>query len=222
MKLSRKLASEFLGTAALLAIVVGSGIMAERLSNGSAAVALLANSIAICTGLLVLIYAFAAISGSHFNPVVTLTENLRGRIALRDGLFYILVQIAGALSGVVAANLMFELPAVNMSNRIRGGAAIYFSEFIATFGLIAVIRLGVRFHPRLVGALVALYILAACWFTSSTSFANPAVTVARTLSNTFTGIAPENVPMFIISQIAGAVTAMLFFNWLLLEIETDE
>ena len=222
MKLSRKLASEFLGTAALLAIVVGSGIMAERLANGSAAVALLANSIAICTGLLVLIYAFAAISGSHFNPVVTLTENLRGRIALRDGLFYILVQIAGALSGVVAANLMFELPAVNMSNRIRGGAAIYFSEFIATFGLIAVIRLGVRFHPRLVGALVALYILAACWFTSSTSFANPAVTVARTLSNTFTGIAPENVPMFIISQIAGAVTAMLFFNWLLLEIETDE
>jgi len=222
MKLSRKLTSEFLGTAALLAIVVGSGIMAERLANGSAAVALLANSIAICTGLLVLIYAFAAISGSHFNPVVTLTENLRGRIALRDGLFYILVQIAGALSGVVAANLMFELPAVNMSNRIRGGAAIYFSEFIATFGLIAVIRLGVRFHPRLVGALVALYILAACWFTSSTSFANPAVTVARTLSNTFTGIAPENVPMFIISQIAGAVTAMLFFNWLLLEIETDE
>ena len=222
MKLSRKLASEFLGTAALLAIVVGSGIMAERLANGNAAVALLANSIAICTGLLVLIYAFAAISGSHFNPVVTLTENLRGRIALRDGLFYILVQIAGALSGVVAANLMFELPAVNMSNRIRGGAAIYFSEFIATFGLIAVIRLGVRFHPRLVGALVALYILAACWFTSSTSFANPAVTVARTLSNTFTGIAPENVPMFIISQIAGAVTAMLFFNWLLLEIETDE
>jgi len=222
MKLSRKLTSEFLGTAALLAIVVGSGIMAERLANGNAAVALLANSIAICTGLLVLIYAFAAISGSHFNPVVTLTENLRGRIALRDGLFYILVQIAGALSGVVAANLMFELPAVNMSNRIRGGAAIYFSEFIATFGLIAVIRLGVRFHPRLVGALVALYILAACWFTSSTSFANPAVTVARTLSNTFTGIAPENVPMFIISQIAGAVTAMLFFNWLLLEIETDE
>jgi len=222
MKLSRKLTSEFLGTAALLAIVVGSGIMAERLANENAAVALLANSIAICTGLLVLIYAFAAISGSHFNPVVTLTENLRGRIALRDGLFYILVQIAGALSGVVAANLMFELPAVNMSNRIRGGAAIYFSEFIATFGLIAVIRLGVRFHPRLVGALVALYILAACWFTSSTSFANPAVTVARTLSNTFTGIAPENVPMFIISQIAGAVTAMLFFNWLLLEIETDE
>jgi len=222
MGLSRRLAAEFLGTAALLAIVVGSGIMAERLANGNAAVALLANSIAICTGLLVLIYAFAAISGSHFNPVVTLTENLRGRIALRDGLFYILVQIAGALSGVVAANLMFELPAVNMSNRIRGGAAIYFSEFIATFGLIAVIRLGVRFHPRLVGALVALYILAACWFTSSTSFANPAVTVARTLSNTFTGIAPENVPMFIISQIAGAVTAMLFFNWLLLEIETDE
>ena len=222
MGLSRRVAAEFLGTAALLAIVVGSGIMAERLANGNAAVALLANSIAICTGLLVLIYAFAAISGSHFNPVVTLTENLRGRIALRDGLFYILVQIAGALSGVVAANLMFELPAVNMSNRIRGGAAIYFSEFIATFGLIAVIRLGVRFHPRLVGALVALYILAACWFTSSTSFANPAVTVARTLSNTFTGIAPENVPMFIISQIAGAVTAMLFFNWLLLEIETDE
>lgn len=222
MKLSRKLASEFLGTAALLATIVGSGIMAERLANGNAAVALLANSIAICAGLLVLIYCFAAISGSHFNPVVTLTENLRGRIELKDGLFYILAQIAGAVLGVVLANLMFELPAVNMSAKIRGGAAIYFSEFIATFGLIGVIRLGVRFHPHLVGAMVALYILAACWFTSSTSFANPAVSIARTLSNTFTGIAPENVPMFIVSEIAGAVAAMLFFNWLLLEVETDE
>jgi glycerol uptake facilitator-like aquaporin len=222
MKLSRKLASEFLGTAALLATIVGSGIMAERLANGNAAVALLANSIAICAGLLVLIYCFAAISGSHFNPVVTLTENLRGRIELKDALFYILAQIAGAVLGVVLANLMFELPAVNMSAKIRGGAAIYFSEFIATFGLIAVIRLGVRFHPHLVGAMVALYILAACWFTSSTSFANPAVSIARTLSNTFTGIAPENVPMFIVSEIAGAVAAMLFFNWLLLEVETDE
>ena len=222
MSLIRKLASEFLGTGALLATIVGSGIMAERLANGNAAVALLANSIAICACLLVLIYCFAAVSGSHFNPVVTLTENLRGRIGLRDGLFYILVQIAGAVSGVVTANLMFELPAVNMSTRIRGGPAIYFSEFLATFGLIAVIRLGVRFHPKLVGALVAFYILAACWFTSSTSFANPAVTIARTLSNTFTGIAPENVPMFIVSEIAGAVAAMLFFNWLLLEVETDE
>src|SRR5687767_10572825 len=125
MTLPRKLASEFLGTAALLAIIVGSGIMAERLAGGNAAVALLANSIAIFAGLFVLIYAFAAISGSHFNPVVTLTENLRGRIELKDGLLYILAQIAGAVSGVAVANLMFELPAINLSTKIRGGSALY-------------------------------------------------------------------------------------------------
>jgi len=222
MKLSRKLASEFLGTAALLAIVVGSGIMGERLANGNAAVALLGNSIATGAGLVVLIYGFGVISGAHFNPAVTLTENLRGRIESIDGVLYVLVQIAGAVFGVIIANLMFDLPAVNFSTKIRTGPAQYLGEFVATFGLIATIRLGVRFYPHLVGTLVACYITAAYWFTRSTSFANPAVTIARSLSNTFAGIAPENVPMFIVSQIAGAITAMLFFNWLLLEVEINE
>jgi len=222
MKLSRKFAAEFIGTAGLLAIVVGSGIMAERLAGGNVALALLCNSIAIGAGLVILIYGFGVISGAHFNPAVTLTENLGGRIEPMTAIYYILVQIAGAVGGVVIANLMFELPAVNLSTKVRSGFGLYLGEFVATFGLIGVIRLGVRFWPNLVGALVACYIMAACWFTSSTSLANPAVTMARTLSNTFTGISPERVPMFIISQLAGAIVAMIFFNWLLLEVENNE
>ena len=222
MKLSRKLAAEFLGTAALLAIVVGSGIMAERLASGNDAVALLGNSIATGAGLVILIYGFSTISGAHFNPAVTLTENLGGRIESTTAIYYILVQIIGAIIGVAIANLMFDLPAVNISMKVRAGFGQYLGEFVATFGLIGVIRLGVRFWPHLVGTLVACYITAAYWFTSSTSFANPAVTIARSLSNTFSGIAPESVPMFIISQLAGAIVAMIFFNWLLLEVENNE
>lgn len=222
MKFSRKLAAEFLGTAALLAIVVGSGIMGERLAGGNAAVALLGNSIATGVGLIVLIYGFAVISGAHFNPAVTLTENLSGRIESVDAGLYVIVQIIGAVAGVVIANLMFDLPAVNLSEKVRAGYGQYLGEFVATFGLIGVIRLGVRFYPDLVGTMVACYITAAYWFTSSTSFANPAVTIARALSNTFAGIAFESVPMFIVAQLAGALAAMVFFNWLLLEVETNE
>ena len=222
MTLSRKLAAEFIGTAGLLAIVVGSGIMAERLADGNHAVALLGNSIATGAGLVILIYGFGVISGAHFNPAVTLTENLVGRIESTTAIYYILVQIAGAVVGVVIANLMFDLPAVNMSNKLRSGYGQYLGEFVATFGLIGVIRVGVRFWPDLVGTLVACYITAAYWFTSSTSFANPAVAIARSLSNTFAGISPESVPMFIVSELVGAVVAMMFFNWLLLEVETDE
>ena len=222
MKLSRKLAAEFLGTAGLLAVVVGSGVMAERLADGNAALALLCNSIAIGAGLVILIYGFGVISGAHFNPAVTLTENLGGRIESTTAIYYILVQIIGAVVGVMVANVMFDLPAVNLSTKVRSGFGQYLGEFVATFGLIGVIRLGVRFWPNLVGTLVACYIIAACWFTSSTSLANPAVTMARTLSNTFTGISPESVPMFVISQLAGAIVAMIFFNWLLLEVENNE
>ncbi|MEQ1761797.1 MAG: MIP/aquaporin family protein [Pyrinomonadaceae bacterium] len=222
MKLSRKLAAEFVGTAALLAIVVGSGIMAERLAAGNDAIALLCNSLAIAAGLVVLIYGFGVISGAHFNPAVTLTENLGGRIESTTGIYSILVQIVGAVIGVMIANLMFELPAINIATKARTGVGQYIGEFVATFGLIGVIRLGARFWPNLVGTLVACYIGSACWFTSSTSFANPAVTIARTLSNTFTGISPESVPMFIVMQLIGAITAMMFFNWLLLEVENNE
>lgn len=215
MTFSRRLAAEFIGTAGLLAVVVGSGIMAERLADGNGAIALLANSIAIGAGLIVLIYGFGNISGAHFNPVVTLTEAFGGRIDRKTGSLYATSQVAGALVGTVIANLMFELPAVNLSTKVRTGPGQYLGEFVATFGLIAVIRLALRFHPSLVGALVACYITAACWFTSSTSFANPAVTIARSLSNTFTGIAADSVPMFLVLQVAGALAAMFVFNWLL-------
>lgn len=222
MTLSRKLAAEFLGTAGLLSIVVGSGIMGERLADGNSAVALLGNSIATGAGLIILIYGFSNISGAHFNPVVTLVEAFDGKIGPIDGLRYLAAQIAGAVLGVIVANLMFELSAVNISTKTRAGEAQFLGEFVATFGLIGVIRLGTTFHKKLVGAMVACYITAAYWFTSSTSFANPAVTIARSLSNTFAGIAPSSVPLFIVAQCAGATAAMLLFRWLLAEEDNDE
>lgn len=222
MTLSRKLAAEFLGTAGLLAIVVGSGIMGERLAGENMAIALLGNSIATGAGLIVLIYGFGNISGAHFNPAVTLTEAVDRNITWLDAIWYGVVQTAGAIIGVVIANLMFELPAINTSTKLRDGPAQFLGEFVATFGLIGVIRLGSKFHPKLVGAMVACYITAAYWFTSSTSFANPAVTIARSLSDTFAGIAPSSVPMFIAAQLLGAVTAMLIFKWLLTAEKVDE
>ena len=222
MNFSRNLAAEFTGTAGLLAVVVGSGIMGERLAGGNIAVALLANSLATGCGLVILIYGFGQISGAHINPAVTFVEGLGGRITSRTAGLYMLVQIGGGVFGVILANLMFDLPAINVSEKVRSGGGQYLGEFVATFGLITVIRLGVRFYPHLVGVMVASYITAAYWFTSSTSFANPAVTIARSLSNTFAGIAPESVPMFLVSQLAGAVTAMLFCNWLLTEVENVE
>jgi glycerol uptake facilitator-like aquaporin len=215
MNLARKLAGEFLGTAGLLAIVVGSGIMGEKLANGNAAIALLANSIATGAGLVFLIYGLADISGAHFNPDVTFVETLRGNLAFRKSVLYVLFQILGAFSGVALANLMFDLPVFFASTKIRAGISQFLSEFIATFGLIAVISLGTKFRPHLVPVLVACYITAAYWFTSSTSFANPAVTLARSASNTFAGINLANVPMFIVAQMLGALAAMLVFRWLL-------
>ena len=217
MNLLRKLSAEFIGTAGLLAIVVGSGIMGERLAGGSAAIALLGNSIATGAGLIFLIYGLGNISGAHFNPVVTLTETASRQMSWEACAWYIGVQIAGAVGGVVIANLMFDLPAINLSTKVRTGPGQFLGEFIATFGLIAVIRLGSRFHSYLTGVLVACYITAAYWFTSSTSFANPAVTIARSLSDTFAGIAPASVPMFIAAQLLGAFAALLVFDWLLKE-----
>lgn len=215
MALSKKLFAEFLGTAFLLAIVVGSGIMGERLAGGNAAIALLANTLATGAGLAFLILSFGDISGAHFNPAVTLTEIFRGNLNWREAPFYILSQILGAFFGVGAANLMFELPAFAASTKIRTGGAQFLSELIATFGLIAVIQAGVKFRPNLVFLMVAAYITSAYWFTSSTSFANPAVTLARSLSNTFAGIDPNNVPMFLLAQLLGAFAATLVFGWLL-------
>lgn len=221
MSLRQKLAAEFLGTAFLLAIIVGSGIMGEKLANGNAAIALLANSIATGAGLVFLIYGFANISGAHFNCVVTLTETLRGNLNRSQCGLYILVQILGAFFGVAIANLMFDLPVFFASTKIREGHSQFLSEFVATFGLISVIRLGVKFRPNLVAIMVACYITSAYWFTSSTSFANPAVTLARSVSNTFAGIATQNAPLFIVAQILGGFAATFVFNWLLEERKED-
>ena len=217
MNLTRKLAAEFIGTAFLLAVVVGSGIMGENLAGGNVAIALLANTMATGAGLAFLILSFGDISGAHFNPAVTLTEAFRGNLSWRESAFYILWQILGAFFGVGIANLMFDLPVYFASIKVRVGSSQFLSEFIATFGLIMVIQTGVKFHPKLVFLMVASYITAAYWFTASTSFANPAVTLARSVSNTFAGISPSNVPMFIVAQILGAFAATFVFRWLLKE-----
>ena len=217
MNLKRKAAAEFLGTAFLLMVVVGSGIMGERLAEGNGAIALLANAIATGAGLAFLILSFGEISGAHFNPVVTLTEVFRGNLSLQESFLYIFFQITGAFVGVGIANLMFDLPVYFASTKIRTGNSQLLSEFVATFGLIAVIRAGVKFRPNLVFLMVASYITAAYWFTASTSFANPAVTLARSTSDTFAGINPSNVPMFIAAQLLGGFSATFVFNWLLEE-----
>jgi glycerol uptake facilitator-like aquaporin len=213
----RKFVAEFLGTAFLLAVVVGSGIMGERLSGGNAGIALLANTLATGAGLIFLILTFGMISGAHFNPAVTLTAVFNRELNLREVPLYLLAQISGAFAGVAAANFMFELPVFFASNKTRTGAAQLFSEFLATFGLIAVIQAGVKFHPRFVAIMVAAYITAAYWFTSSTSFANPAVTLARSASDTFAGIRPVDVLPFITAQFLGAFVAAILFRWLLKE-----
>ncbi len=217
MNLSRKLTAEFLGTAGLLAVVVGSGIMGENLAGGNAAIALLANTLATGAGLAFLIWTFIDISGAHFNPAVTLTEAARGKIGLKECVFYVAAQIAGAFVGVGLANLMFELPVYSASVKIRTGGSQFLAEVVATFGLIAVIQAGIKFRPEKIALMVATYIAAAYWFTSSTSFANPAVTLGRSASNTFAGIAPRNVPLFIFAQLLGAFAALIIFTWLLKE-----
>lgn len=210
----RRLVAELLGTLLLLAAVVGSGIMAERLSGGNVALALLANTIATGAVLVVLIAIFGPLSGAHFNPAVTLYFALRREIAPLLALAYVSVQIVGAVLGVYAAHTMFGSAIFEISQKLREGPGQAFSEFVATFGLIGTIAGAVRFRPALTPFLVGLYIVAAYWFTASTSFANPAVTVARSLTDTFAGIAPHSAPAFIIAQIAGAIAGYLIFGWL--------
>lgn len=215
--LTKSAVAEFLGTAFLLAIVVGSGIMGEKLSNGNSAITLLANSLATGGGLIFLILTFGRISGAHFNPLVSLAEVWHGNLNRKKGLVYVFAQITGGIFGVGLANYMFELPVFSVSTKLREGFPQLVSEFIATFGLLAVIRSGNKFKQPLVPFMVAAYIVSAYWFTSSTSFANPAVTIARSLSDTFAGIAPQNVLPFIMAQFVGAVTSIIIFSWLLKE-----
>lgn len=199
----------------LLTVVIGSGIMAERLAGGNVAVALLANTLATGAALIALILMFAPVSGAHFNPVVSMSAALHGELAWKDALLFLFAQILGGILGVISANLMFELLPVLVSTKVRTGFAQWLGEFIATFGLIGVIIAVSRRHKTVTVAFaVAAYITAAYWFTSSTSFANPAVTIARSLSDTFAGIRPADVPAFVVAQILGALTAAYLFNWL--------
>ena len=211
--LSRRLVAETFGTAMLLAAVVGSGIMGERLAAGNIAIALLANSIATGGALVALILAFGPISGAHLNPVVTLAVAWRGRILWREVPPYIVVQIAGAVAGVVIAHLMFGLPLVSSSQHVRNGNSQMLSEAVASFGLLSVIFGSGRFRPPVVAFAVAAYIVAAYWFSASTSFANPAVTLARSVTDTFAGIRPVDAPAFILAQVGGAAAATALFRW---------
>ncbi len=215
--LGRRLVSEALGTGLLLAVVVGSGIMGQRLSGGNDAIALLGNTLATGAALVVLITVFGPISGAQFNPVVTLAFVLRREQGWKAGLAYVGAQGVGAVLGVWLAHAMFAEPVLQVSTKLRDGPAQGLAEFVATFGLLATIFGTLRFKPAFTPMAVGLYITAAYWFTASTSFANPAVTLARSLSDTFAGIAPQSVPLFVAAQIAGAVAATGVFGWLLRE-----
>lgn len=213
----RRATAELVGTALLLAVVVGSGIMGERLAAGNDAIALLGNTIATGAGLVVLIHVFGPVSGAHFNPAVTLAFALRGEADRRSVAAYAAAQLTGAVLGVWMAHAMFAEPILQVSAKLRNGPAQGFSEMVATFGLIGTILGTQRSRPEFTPVAVGLYITAAYWFTASTSFANPAVTIARSLSDTFAGIAPASVPLFIAGQIVGAVTGVGFFAWLFRE-----
>jgi glycerol uptake facilitator-like aquaporin len=214
LSLARRTVAEGIGTAMLLAAVVGSGIMGERLAGGNVAIALLANTIATGAALVALILTFGPISGAHFNPVVTLADAAMGGLKWAEAPFYLTAQFAGALAGVAMAHLMFGTPIFFASHHVRSGAAQVFSEFVATFGLLAVIWGCARRRSEAVAFAVGAYITAAYWFTASTSFANPAVTIARSASDTFAGIRPADVPAFIIAQVLGAAAATVLFRWL--------
>jgi glycerol uptake facilitator-like aquaporin len=211
--LSRRLTAEALGTALLLAAVVGSGVMAERLANGNDAIALLCNTVATGAALVVLITVFAPLSGAHFNPAVTLYFALRREIGWRDAFFYIVVQIGAAIAGVWLAHAMFAMPILETSHKLREGPAQWLSEFVATFGLLLTIA-GCARKPDTTPALVGLYIAAAYWFTASTSFANPAVTIARSMTDSFAGIAPPDSTTFIAAQLIAARAAAGLLRWL--------
>ena len=215
MTLARAAAAEAIGTALLLAIVVGSGIMGEKLANGNAAVALLANSIATGAGLYTLIVTLGPISGAHFNPVVSAVSAWEGNLKARDCAVYVLAQVMGAYVGVAAAHAMFGLPILQVSVHLRPTAGEGLGEIIATFGLVLVILLLSRFRREAIPVAVACFITSAYWFTSSTSFANPAVTLARAATDTFAGISPASVPLFIGGQLLGGAGATLFARWLL-------
>ena len=214
----RRAVAEALGTAFLLAAVIGSGIMGERLAGGNVAIALLANTIATGAMLVALILTFGPISGAHFNPAVTLAFTLNkgshGGVAWREVPVYLAAQIIGAFAGVAAAHLMFSQPVFFASQHVRSGKAQLFSEFIATFGLLSIIWGCAKLRSSAVPFAVGAYITGAYWFTASTSFANPAVTLARAASDTFAGIRPADVPGFIVAQLAGAIAATLLFRWL--------
>jgi glycerol uptake facilitator-like aquaporin len=220
--LVRCLAAEFFGTLLLLAAVVGSGIMGERLADGNVAIALLVNTIATGAALIAIILAFGPVSGAHLNPAVTIVDAWMGGIRWTYVPLYALAQLGGALAGVGVAHIMFGLGPFTASTHARSGPAQMFSEFVATFGLLSVIWGCARTRPAAVPFAVGTYITAAYWFTASTSFANPAVTIARSLTNTFSGIRPEDVPAFIIAQLAGAGAATLLFRWLIPEPEQME
>jgi glycerol uptake facilitator-like aquaporin len=212
--LSRRVVAEAIGTALLVATVIGSGVMGERLAGGNVAIALLANTIATGAGLVALILTFGQISGAHFNPVVTLADASQGGMAWRDVTPYIIAQIGGAFAGAACANIMFSVPLFSASHHVRGGMAQVVSEFVATFGLLSVIWGCSRARPSSTPFAVGAYISAAYWFTSSTSFANPAVTLARAASDTFAGIRPTDAPGFIVAQLFGAAASTALFRWL--------
>jgi glycerol uptake facilitator-like aquaporin len=212
--LRARLTAEFVGSAFLVAAVVGSGIMGERLSGGNVAIALLANTIATGAALVALILTFGPISGAHLNPAVTLADALERGITWPDALAYIIVQCAGGIAGGIVAHLMFGLRWYSVSTHSRHGWSLVLSEFVATFGLLSVIWGCSRLRSGAVPFAVASYITSAYWFTASTSFANPAVTIARTFSDTFAGIRPSDAPLFIVAQLAGALAATFLFRWL--------
>jgi glycerol uptake facilitator-like aquaporin len=223
VELARRATAEATGTALLVAAVVGSGIAAQRLSPDDVGLQLLENSIATGAALVALILAFGAVSGAHFNPVVTLADVVLGGMATVEALVYTAAQVAGACVGAMVANVMFELPAVDVSTHTRSSGALWFSEGVATFGLVLVILGVVRAgRTQMAAFAVGGYIAAAYWFTSSTSFANPAVTVGRTLTNSFTGIAPSSVPPFVVAQVAGALLAVALARFLRPNIPSED
>jgi glycerol uptake facilitator-like aquaporin len=217
--MKQRLIAEGLGSCFLFATVIGSGVMAENLSGGNVAVALLGNTLATAAMLFVLITMLGPISGAHFNPAVSLVFRLRGELSTAEALGHAAAQLAGGVIGVWAAHLMFDLPMIAVSGKVRTGLGQWVAEGIATFGLVLTILATLRAKPDWVPVSVALYIAAAYWFTSSTSFANPAITIARSLSDTFAGIAPANVPAFILAQLLGAVAGWIVADWLAAERE---
>lgn len=214
MTLARRVNAEFLGSALLLVAVVGSGIMGQRLSGGNVAIALLANTIATGATLVAIILTFGPVSGAHFNPVVTLADASRGAMSWRHVPLYVMAQLTGAFAGVACADLMFSEPVFSASRHIRAGSAQLLSEFIATFGLLVVILGCARWRSSAVPFAVGAYITGAYWFTASTSFANPTVTLARSATDTFAGIRPVDAPGFVLAEFAGALAATVIFRWL--------